>query len=141
MAAVRLGKNHLRWCSACNLPILEDTVCSVCGLGTREVDVTPPGDVRPAFPHDINLIKRITDEQFGPGAGDALLPDGQTILLNKAPSLDRMDEIIINGCVVSSIRYDMGGGWKLLNRMQGAMRIGKAATRGSLYVMSVRCRS
>ncbi|MCL2143299.1 MAG: phosphoadenosine phosphosulfate reductase family protein [Methanomassiliicoccaceae archaeon] len=130
MAAVRLGKNHLRWCSVCNLPVLEDTVCSVCGNGTEEVDVTPPGDVRPAFPHDIELIKKLTDEQFGYGSGDALLPDGQIVLLNKAPSLDRMDEIIINGRTVASIRYDIGSGWKLLNRMQSAMRIEKVMTKG-----------
>ena len=130
MAAVRLGKNHLRWCPSCDLPILEDVVCSVCGNGTDEVEITPPGDVRPAFPHDIEMIKRLTDEQFGPGTGDALLPDGHIVLLNKAPSLDRMDEIISNGCSMASIRYDMGSGWRLLNRMQSAMRIGKAISKG-----------
>lgn len=130
MAAVRLGKNHLRWCFTCNLPILEDAVCSVCGSDTKEVEVTPPGDVRPAFPHDIELIKRLADEQFGYGSGDALLPDGHIVLLNKAPSLDRMDEIIIDGSSIASIRFDMGAGWKLLNRMQSAMRIGKVMTKG-----------
>jgi len=130
MAAVRLGKNHLRWCFNCNSPVLEDTVCSVCGSGTKEVEVTPPGDVRPAFPHDIDLIKSIADKQFGSGSGEALLPDGHIVLLNKSPSLDRMDEIIIDGCAVASMRYDMGSGWKLLNRMQSAMRIGKVMTKG-----------
>ena len=130
MAAVRLGKNHLRWCSRCSLPILEDAVCTVCGSETKEVEITPPGDVRPAFPHDIELIKRLTDEQFGIGTGDALLPDGSIVLLNKAPSLDRMDEIIVDGSAVAGIRYDMGSGWKLLNRMQSAMRIGKVMTKG-----------
>ena len=130
MAAVRLGKNHLRWCPSCDVPVLEDPVCSVCGSVTKETDVTPPGDVRPAFPHDIELIKNIADERFGDGSGDALLPDGNIVLLNKAPSLDRMDEIIVNGCVVANIRYDMGSGWKLLNRMQGAMRIGRVMKKG-----------
>jgi len=130
MAAVRLGKNHLRWCFRCNTPILEDTVCSICGSSTEEVEITPPGDVRPAFPHDIELIKKLADDQFGDGSGDALLPEGQIVLLNKAPSLDRMDEIIINGRTVAGIRYDMGFGWMLINRMQSAMRIGKAMTKG-----------
>ena len=130
MAAVRLGKNHLRWCFTCNSPILEDTVCPICGSGTEEVEVTPPGDVRPAFPHDIDLIRSVADEQFGSGSGNALLPDGHIVLLNKSPSLDRMDEIIVNGCAAASIRYDIGSGWKLLNRMQSAMRIGKVMTKG-----------
>ncbi|MCL2607920.1 MAG: phosphoadenosine phosphosulfate reductase family protein [Methanomassiliicoccaceae archaeon] len=130
MAAVRLGKNHLRWCFCCNVPVLEDTVCSICGSATEEVEITPPGDVRPAFPHDVELIKKLADDQFGDGSGDALLPDGHIVLLNKAPSLDRMDEIIIDGRTVASIRYDMGSGWILINRMQSAMRIGNVMTKG-----------
>ena len=130
MVAVRLGKNHLRWCFCCNLPILEDAVCSICGSSTKEVGVTPPGDVRPAFPHDVELIKKIADDQFGQGSGAALLPEGHIVLLNKSPSLDRMDEIITNGCTVANIRYDIGAGWKLLNRIQGAIRIGKVMTKG-----------
>ena len=130
MAAVRLGKNHLRWCFNCNLPILEDAVCSICGSDTKEVDVTPPGDVRPAFRHDLEFIRELADSQFGPGSGDVLIPDGHIVLLNKAPSLDRMDEIITDGSVVATMRYDIGSGWKLLNRMQGAMRIGNVMTKG-----------
>jgi phosphoadenosine phosphosulfate reductase len=130
MAMVVLGKNHLRWCFRCDVPILEDMRCSICSSDTKEVDVTPPGDVRPAFPHDIAVIKETADRQFGPGSGDALLPDGNIILLNKAPSIDRMDEIIANGCVLANIRYDMNGQWVLLNRMQGALRIGPVMTKG-----------
>lgn len=130
MAAVRLGKNHLRWCLPCNLPILEERKCPVCGSATDEVEITPPGDVRPAFDHDIDLIRRLADEQFGEGCGSALLPEGHAVLLNKAPSLDRMDEIIEDGVVVAAARYDLGRGWVLVNRMQGAMRIAPVATRG-----------
>ncbi|MFA7149891.1 MAG: phosphoadenosine phosphosulfate reductase family protein [Candidatus Methanomethylophilaceae archaeon] len=130
MAAVRLGKNHLRWCMNCNLPIMESKNCSVCGKETIEVEVTPPGDVRPAFKHDIDLIKSLADKQFGEYSGDALLPEGHVVLLNKAPSLDRMDEIVVDGKTVASIRYDLGKGWILLNRMQSAMRISKTMTKG-----------
>ena len=130
MAAVRLGKNHLRWCFECNLPILESTECPVCGHETREVEVTPPGDVRPAFEHDIAHIRSLADEQFGEGSGLALIPEGHLVLLNKAPSLDRMDEIIIDGRAVASVRYDLGKGWILINRMQSAMRIAPVATKG-----------
>lgn len=130
MAAVRLGKNHLRWCSSCNIPILEDATCSICGGSTKEVEVTPPGDVRPAFDHDLKLIRRLADEQFGEGTGTELVPDGHIVLLNKAPSLDRMDEIIVDGVIVAAIRFDFRKGWELVNRMQGAMRIARKISKG-----------
>ena len=72
MAAVRLGRNHLRWCDACEMLVLETDVCPVCGGKSREVEITPPGDVRPAFQHDIDLIRDLADEQFGEGSGLAL---------------------------------------------------------------------
>lgn len=130
MAAIRLGKNHLRWCFECNLPILESNECPVCGHKTEEVEVTPPGEVRPAFEHDIEMIRSLVDRQFGEGTGKAFLPDGHIVLLNKAPSLDRMDEVIIDGRSVASVRYDLGKGWVFLNRMQSAMRISHAMTKG-----------
>jgi len=125
-----LGKNHLRWCDDCNLPVLESKTCPICGKDSREVEITPPGDVRPAFQHDIDLIRKLADEQYGEGSGIALLPEGHPVLLNKAPSLDRMDEIIIDGSTVATIRYDLGRGWRLINRMQSAMRIAPVMTKG-----------
>ena len=130
MAAVRLGRNHLRWCDACEMLVLETDTCPVCGGKSREVEITPPGDVRPAFDHDIKLIRELADRQFGEGSGLALIPEGRVVLLNKAPSLDRMDEIIIDGCTVATIRYDLGTGWKLINRMQSAMRIAPVMSKG-----------
>ena len=130
MAAVHLGKNHLRWCLSCNLPILEKRECPKCGSSTEEVEMTPPYDVRPAFGHDIDHIRELTDRQFGDGCGKELIPDGHIILMNKAPALDRMDEIIVDGVVVAAIRYDLGKGWEIVNRMQGAMRISRTISRG-----------
>ncbi len=134
MAAVRLGKNHLRWCDDCNLPVLESKTCPLCGKDSREVEITPPGDVRPAFQHDLDLIRKLADEQYGEGCGFALIPDGHPVLLNKAPSLDRMDEIVVDGSTIASIRYDLGRGWRLINRIQSAMRIAPVASKG--YVVS-----
>ena len=130
MGAIRLGKNHLRWCYGCNLPILESKECPVCGAATEEVELTPPGDARPAFQHDIDLIRSILDRDYGDGTGLAVLPEGHIVILSKAPALDRMDEVIVDGAVVASLRYDMGSGWKFVSRMQGAYRIGKAYTKG-----------
>ena len=130
MAAIRLGKNHLRWCRECNLPILESKECPVCGGNTLEVPLTPPGDARPAFEHDIGLIRDVLDRDYGEGTGKSVLPDGHIVILSKAPGLDRMDEVIIDGSVIATMRYDMGSGWKFVSRMQGAYRIGDGYTKG-----------
>ena len=130
MAAIRLGKNHLRWCYECNLPIMETHECPVCGSKTEEIVLTPPGDARPAFDHDIEMIREILDRDYGEGTGMAVIPDGHIVILNKAPSLDRMDEVVIDGAVIASLRYDMGSGWKFVSRMQGAFRIGKSYSKG-----------
>ncbi|MEN6611124.1 MAG: phosphoadenosine phosphosulfate reductase family protein [Methanoregulaceae archaeon] len=93
------GKVNLRWCDACHTPGLAKK-CA-CGTLTREVPVTPPGDARPAFPADIDLVNAIFTEHFGV----PIIPPGHLALLNKVPDLDRMDEIVIGGAVVGSIRY------------------------------------
>ena len=130
MGAVILGKNHLRWCYSCNLPIMESKLCPVCGAETNEIVLTPPADSRPAFDHDINMVRKLVDKDFGEGAGTALLPEGHIVLMSKAPSADRMDEVVVDGAVVGAIRHDIGSGWKFIPRMQGALRIRKGMTKG-----------
>ena len=99
MRRIFLGKNHLHWCDTCGVPVL-GAVCA-CGAPTRSVDVTPPGDIRPAFPYDVNLINSIYSDAFGA----PLIPEGHLALLNKTPSDDRMEEIIMGGAVIGGIRY------------------------------------
>jgi phosphoadenosine phosphosulfate reductase len=94
-----LGKILLYWCDSCHVPVLAGT-CG-CGTITRKVEITPPGDARPAFPADINHVNRIYEEHFGA----PLVPPGHLVLLNKAPDTDRMEEIIMGGSVVGAIRY------------------------------------
>ena len=38
-----------------------------------------------------------------------------------------MDEIIIDGKAIASLRYDLGKGWVFINRIQSAMRIAEAS--------------
>ena len=92
--------------------------------------MTPPGDVRPAFPSDIKKIVEIVDKQFGLGSGKRIIPEETIVLLNKVPALDRMDEVIINGEVVGAIRYDIGKGWRFLVRMPAARAISDIAEGG-----------
>lgn len=130
MSAVRLGRMHLRWCDKCDVPVLEQKACSVCGEPTRQVILTPPGDARPAFASDIKAIRALLDSQFGEGCGIASVPEGHIVLLNKAPDLDRMDEVIVGGHVVGAVRFDLVAGQKFMPRPRTAKRIQHLASMG-----------
>ena len=130
MGLVRLGKMYLRWCASCNLPILEDVECGICRSATLPVQMTPPGDVRPAFRKDLDLISATIDSQYGPGCGALLLPADKIVLMNKIPGLDRMDEVIADGEVVGTLRYDLGKGYVFLSRMAAARAIQSHISRG-----------
>ncbi len=130
MGIVRLGELHLRWCRQCNVPVLESTECGNCHGRTEPVSITPPGDVRPAFAHDIEFMRSLAERDFGPGCGKALLPEGRIVLLNKVPGLDRMEEIIVDGTVIASARYDLGSGWKIILRVAAARMMQDVASKG-----------
>jgi phosphoadenosine phosphosulfate reductase len=123
VGAIILGKIHLRWCDSCNLPVLEQASCGICGGKTRQVELTPPGDARPAFESDITRIRKLIDDQFGKGAGRAVIPEGRIVLLNKAPDIDRMDEIILDGEVVGAVRFTLLNEERFLPRPISAERI------------------
>ena len=115
---VYLGKMLLHWCEACNVPVLGKR-CG-CGKSTKKVVVTPPGDIRPAFDYDIKRINSVSEKQFNA----PLIPDGHLVVLNKAPYEDRMDEIIVDGEVLASLRFEIEScEWVLLPRLEGARRL------------------
>ncbi|HIH87549.1 MAG TPA: phosphoadenosine phosphosulfate reductase, partial [Methanosarcinales archaeon] len=95
MTKVYLGKMVLHWCPQCDLPVLEPT-CA-CGSPAGKVKVTPPGDIRPAFQHDIDHINATATAQFG----SPMIPDGTIAIMNKVPSDDRMEEIIASGVALA----------------------------------------
>ena len=104
------------WCDHCHVPVM-GKLCA-CGRKTRQVSVTPPGDVRPAFERDRTLINRLFEEQFGV----PLIPEGHLALLNKVPDEDRMEEIILGGAVVCAIRYiPAEERWEVLPREAAAL--------------------
>ena len=113
-----LGELLLYWCTSCDLPILGKT-CA-CGASTQKIDITPPGDIRPAFQYDIDLINRTTEKQFG----IKLIPRGVPVVLNKAPYEDRMDEVIFHGTVMGSLRFELERmDWVFIPRLEGAKRL------------------
>ena len=125
----KLGRNHLRWCFQCNLPIMESKQCPVCGSATAETELTPPADSRPAFDYDLDKARKMADECFGEGCGYAMLPEGHVAVMNKCPAIDRMEEILSDGTIVATERFDLGVGWRFIIRMQGALRIAKVMSK------------
>ncbi|NYT07483.1 MAG: phosphoadenosine phosphosulfate reductase family protein [Methanomicrobiales archaeon] len=116
MRPAYLGKILLHWCDTCHVPVLSG-VCG-CGAATRSVAITPPGDARPAFPADRELVNRIYQDHFGA----PLIPEGTLALLNKVPDTDRMEEVIMGGSVVGAIRYITGENrWEPLPRRESAL--------------------
>ncbi len=135
MPAVRLGKMVLNWCNQCRVPVLNLKKCPNCGMKTQPVIITPPGDIRPAFKFDLGLIMDIIDHQFGPGTGFQFLPDDGVVLLNHAPDIDRLDEVIFNGKVQGALKFDLDKlRFRFLPRIDGAKRFLKSVTKGYLHV-------
>ncbi len=97
------------WCNDLNVPVLSRDVgikrCSSLGI----VRVTRPGDVRPAFPADIETTRRsIINEFRSEELARVLVPDNEVILLNKIPGYaDQADEVIIRGRVIGHRFYDI----------------------------------
>jgi phosphoadenosine phosphosulfate reductase len=112
------------------VPVLEQAACGRCGGRTHEVKITPPGDARPAFDSDIERARVLIDEQFGAGTGLTVLPPGHIVLLNKAPDLDRTDEVIVSGEVVGALRFDLVKGEQFLLRPASAIAIAPRVERG-----------
>jgi phosphoadenosine phosphosulfate reductase len=122
-----LGKMLLHWCEACNVPVLGKK-CG-CGKSTKKVEVTPPGDIRPAFDYDIKRINSVSEKQFN----TPLIPEGHLVVLNKAPYEDRMDEIIVDGEILASLRFEIEScEWVLLPRLEGARRLFQGKDKKSL---------
>jgi phosphoadenosine phosphosulfate reductase len=101
MSHVYLGKLSLFWCDTCNVPVVGKK-CAKCGSATRYVDTTPPGDIRPAFPYDVDLINKAAEDGFGA----RVIPADKLVILNKAPYEDRLDEIYVDGRMFGAIRFD-----------------------------------
>lgn len=120
MSKVFLGRLQLYWCKQCNLPLLAEK-CGKCSSRAMKVDITPPGDIRPAFEFDLNLIRKIVERDFQ----DAnLIPRDKLVVLNKVPFEDRMDEIIMDGKVIGSLRFEPHKlDWVFLPRLSAACRM------------------
>ena len=120
-----LGKVRVHWCDNCNVPLIRSQ-CSVCEKNKRKLNITPPGDIRPAFEGDLKRIISLIVKQFGKESGDIIseLLRDQVFLLNKVPYIDRMDEIIFHGQVIALIRFNpLKEGFEIIPKLSLARTI------------------
>ncbi|NMC05402.1 MAG: phosphoadenosine phosphosulfate reductase family protein, partial [Candidatus Lokiarchaeota archaeon] len=102
-----LGRIATRWCERCDVPVLRGKACPACNSNLAEIELAPPGDVRPAFEHDIALLRQTVEKTFAHGTGSCLFPDGALVLLNKVGSIDLDYQVILHGAWVGNLRYDI----------------------------------
>ncbi|MEM1657808.1 MAG: phosphoadenosine phosphosulfate reductase family protein [Candidatus Jordarchaeales archaeon] len=126
---VYLGVVKLSWCMNCDVPLLDDK-CSTCGERGASIDISPPGDVRPAFRREIEVLRRTVKSQFGVD-----LKCNGCVVLNKVPYLDQMDEIIVGGSILGALRFNVFKfDWEFLPRLAGGRIIFQQG--GSKWVCS-----
>jgi phosphoadenosine phosphosulfate reductase len=126
----------LYWCNECNVPIVDAGICSVCDTRGAELRLYPPADARPAFDNDLTFIRSVVETQYGGKAGD-VIPSDKVVLLSKTPSLDHLDDIIVDGRSVGSIGFDLFRmKWVFRPRAEGARRIGTSAAKKFIRVNS-----
>ncbi|GFO96120.1 hypothetical protein ig2599ANME_0306 [groundwater metagenome] len=96
-----IEQKNIFWCRKCNVPLLEEE-CGICHEKGTQIELTQPGDVRFASPHEHSIIHRLVLHSFG-----ANPLSGKLILLNKIPGEDKTDEIIVDGLRFGVLRFDM----------------------------------
>ncbi|WP_019177722.1 phosphoadenosine phosphosulfate reductase domain-containing protein [Methanomassiliicoccus luminyensis] len=124
------GKAGLNWCDTCGTLILGQR-CDVCSSAGRRFEVSKPGDVRPAMGKSVNVIASLFQKHFG--TSDFL--KGKTIFLNKVAGEDRTDEIVFQGMVIGTMRYDLHTrDFALDLRLEGARLLQPIAAKGVVEV-------
>ncbi|MCE7742564.1 MAG: phosphoadenosine phosphosulfate reductase family protein [Candidatus Heimdallarchaeota archaeon] len=100
-----LGPNLLFYCHDCSLPIIVSHKCPSCNKDIKNVQLTPPFDVRPATQEEVLEIKDLIESNFGENT--KIIHKDDIVLLNHVGSEDQMEEIIFYGNSIGTRRYDL----------------------------------
>ncbi len=114
------------WSPDHNVPILNPRLVHKVSSFYLLVKPTEPGDVRPAFPYDILIIREAIFREFQCWeVVDLLIPRNSLVLLNKVPGYpDEADEVIVNGEVVGHRWFDPETcTWRFRPIFQGAAKM------------------
>jgi phosphoadenosine phosphosulfate reductase len=81
-------------------------------------------------------MRSVVQTQYGEKAGD-IVPFDKVVLLSKTPSIDHLDDIIVDGRSIGSLGFDLFGmKWAFRPRAEGARRIGTKADKKFIRVNS-----
>ncbi|MHA2346474.1 MAG: phosphoadenosine phosphosulfate reductase domain-containing protein, partial [Candidatus Hodarchaeales archaeon] len=102
-----LGKVRMHWCNNCQIPLIRKG-CNRCGESGIKLNLTPPGDIRPASIGDLSKIILAIKKQFGHISAEKFskMVKNQILLLNKVPYIDRMDEVYFLGKPIGLFRFN-----------------------------------
>jgi len=97
---------RLLWCPYCGVPLIQDS-CSKCSSKGINVKVSQPGDVRPVFRGDLDVIKEAILNEFNDcSLIDLLGIEDSFAVVNKVAHYDDMKEVIVGGVVVGRYYFD-----------------------------------
>lgn len=96
------GKVGFQWCDDCGTVILGD-VCGVCSSRGRRFEVSKPADLRPAIGRTMDVLRSLFDRYFGTSS----FLKNRLVFLNKVAGEDRTDEVVFQGHVIATLRYDL----------------------------------
>ena len=128
-----MGRPSLAWCHDCNLAILDSDECPVCGSKVCRIQYTR--DVRPAFPYDLDRLRRTVDGQFGDGCYDLLVPDDRVVLFGIDFKVDVGYTVFCDGQVLGEFDADAGR-WTFTPNERAAGLMSGKVTKHTLMVTS-----
>ncbi len=93
------------WCEDLGVPLFGASRVSQYKL--RRIRMVPPGDLRPAFKRDKEVLEKIIEETLGRDVSKRFFSKDSLVLLNKVQAIDAADEVIIDGYSIGIREYDI----------------------------------
>ncbi|HID80683.1 MAG TPA: 4Fe-4S dicluster domain-containing protein [Ignisphaera sp.] len=111
------------WCENCNMPVLASK-CPKCGGEVYRLPLSDPGDARPAFERDYKALRAAYIYEFGTEKGLETLLGKSVLLLNKAPYVDEMREVVSDGVQIGRLYFEpLLRRWRFRLSKAGALRL------------------
>ena len=105
------------------MPVLASK-CPKCGGEVYRLPLSDPGDARPAFERDYKALRAAYIYEFGTEKGLETLLGKSVLLLNKAPYVDEMREVVSDGVQIGRLYFEpLLRRWRFRLSKAGALRL------------------